>query len=153
MITTSSKVRGHLFLPVFVYDAVTFTEAHGFCSPLNLNGATMLDQLTLTWSRLGQLTSDLCPQTVDMHKEKVFRREIGVFTAVRRVPRSHKILPPTSMQPRPSYSRKPINYQQLDSLGHGMKVTHTLVCSNIFSFEFVFDFCPKKALTEVRNTF
>ncbi|CAI5676706.1 unnamed protein product [Oreochromis niloticus] len=66
---------------------------------------------------------NLIGQTVDMHKEKVFRREIGVFTAVRRVPRSHKILPPTSMQPRPSYSRKPINYQQLDSLGHGMKVS------------------------------
>ncbi|XP_004556600.1 ABI family, member 3a isoform X1 [Maylandia zebra] len=66
---------------------------------------------------------NLIGQTVDMHKEKVFRREIGVFTVVRRVPRSHKILPPTSMQPRPSYSRKPINYQQLDSLGHGMKVS------------------------------
>lgn len=63
MITTSSKVRGHLFLPVFVYDAVTFTEAHGFCSTLNLNGATMLDLLTLTWSRLG--SSNLRPLSSD----------------------------------------------------------------------------------------
>ncbi|XP_042337033.1 ABI gene family member 3-like, partial [Plectropomus leopardus] len=62
-----------------------------------------------------------------MHKEKVSRREIGVFTAVRRVPRSHKILPPpqpsAGTQPRPPYSRRPINYQQLDGLGHGMKVS------------------------------
>eukprot|EP00064_Thunnus_orientalis_P024782 superscaffoldBa00011179_g25092 len=60
-----------------------------------------------------------------MHKEKVSRREIGVFTAVRRVPRSHKILPPApaGTQPRPPYSRRPINYQQLDSVGHGIKLT------------------------------
>lgn len=70
---------------------------------------------------------NLIGQTVEMHKEKVSRREIGVFTAVRRVPRSHKILPPSQppagTQPRPPYSRRPINYQQLDGLGHGMKVS------------------------------
>lgn len=66
-----------------------------------------------------------------MHKEKVSRREIGVFTAVKQVPRSHKILPlsssSTAAQPRPPYSRRPINYQQLDSLGHGMKVSLQVV--------------------------
>ncbi|XP_070779504.1 ABI family, member 3a isoform X2 [Enoplosus armatus] len=66
---------------------------------------------------------NLIGQTVEMHKEKVSRREIGAFTAVRRVPRSHKILPPAGTQPRPPYSRRPINYQQLDGLGHGMKVS------------------------------
>uniref|UniRef100_A0A3B4URS4 Osteoclast-stimulating factor 1 n=1 Tax=Seriola dumerili TaxID=41447 RepID=A0A3B4URS4_SERDU len=72
---------------------------------------------------------NLIGQTVEMHKEKVSRREIGVFTAVRRVPRSHKILPPSQpaavTQPHPPYSRRPINYQQLDGLGHGVKVSHT----------------------------
>ncbi|XP_037647293.1 ABI family, member 3a isoform X5 [Sebastes umbrosus] len=70
---------------------------------------------------------NLIGQTVEMHKEKVSRREIGVFTTVRRVPRSHKILLPAQpaggTQPRPPYSRRPINYQQLDGLGHGMKVS------------------------------
>ncbi|XP_068581881.1 ABI family, member 3a isoform X2 [Cebidichthys violaceus] len=67
---------------------------------------------------------NLIGQTVEMHKEKVSRREIGIFTAVRRVPRSHKILlPPAGSQPRPPYSRRPINYQQLDGLGHGIKVS------------------------------
>ncbi|XP_059204892.1 ABI family, member 3a isoform X1 [Centropristis striata] len=66
---------------------------------------------------------NLIGQTVEMHKEKVSRREIGVFTAVRRVPRSHKILPPPQPPARPPYSRRPINYQQLDSQGHGMKVS------------------------------
>ncbi|KAK5885681.1 hypothetical protein CesoFtcFv8_019369 [Champsocephalus esox] len=61
-----------------------------------------------------------------MHKEKVSRREIGVFTAARRVPRSHKILPPllaAGSKPRPPYSRRPISYQQLDGIGHGIKVS------------------------------
>lgn len=70
---------------------------------------------------------NLIGQTVEMHKEKVSRREIGAFTTVKRVPRGHKILPPSQKpsgaQPRQPYSRRPINYQQLDGLGHGMKVT------------------------------
>lgn len=65
-------------------------------------------------------------QKVEMHKEKVSRREIGIFTAVKQVPHSHKVLPlnpsSTTAQPRPLYSRRPINYQQLDNVGHGMKV-------------------------------
>lgn len=69
-------------------------------------------------------------QKVEMHKEKVSRREIGVFTAVKQVPRSHKVLPltpsSTATRPRPPYSRQPINYQQLDGVGHGMKVSLSL---------------------------
>uniref|UniRef100_A0A1A7XI53 ABI family, member 3 n=1 Tax=Iconisemion striatum TaxID=60296 RepID=A0A1A7XI53_9TELE len=83
---------------------------------------TLLDAQT---NQLRQLESsiNLIGQTVEMHKEKVSRREIGVFTAIRRVPRSHKIIPPTGTQPRPPYSRQPISFQQLDELGHGMKVS------------------------------
>ncbi|KAG9343798.1 hypothetical protein JZ751_013179 [Albula glossodonta] len=33
-------------------------------------------------------------KTVDMHREKVARREIGVFTTAKRVQRNHKIIPP-----------------------------------------------------------
>lgn len=62
-------------------------------------------------------------QTVEMHKEKVARREIGILTTIRRVPRGHKIIPPTAAQLRPPYSRQPISYHELDGLGHGMKVS------------------------------
>ncbi|KAM9744846.1 ABI family, member 3a [Menidia menidia] len=65
----------------------------------------------------------LIGQTLDMHKEKVSRRDIGAFTAVRRVPRGHKVVPPATRQPRPPYSRRPISFQQLDGLGHGVKVS------------------------------
>ncbi|KAK2833961.1 hypothetical protein Q5P01_017850 [Channa striata] len=88
------------------------------------NVLSLLDAQT---NQLRQMEAsiNMIGQTVEMHKEKVARREIGVFTAVRRVPRSHKILPPqpAAVQPRPAYSRRPINYQHLDGVGHGMKVS------------------------------
>ncbi|XP_061906410.1 ABI family, member 3a isoform X1 [Entelurus aequoreus] len=69
---------------------------------------------------------NLIGQTVEMHREKVSRREIGIFTAVRQVPRGPKILPPpqpaAGSQSRPPYSRRPISYQQLDYIGHGLKL-------------------------------
>ncbi|XP_028842302.1 ABI family, member 3a isoform X1 [Denticeps clupeoides] len=75
-------------------------------------------------SQLHQIESsiNLIGQTVDMHREKVARREIGVFTAAKRVPRNHKIIPPaTGKEPKAKYSRTPISYANLDRLGHGMK--------------------------------
>ncbi|XP_072225280.1 ABI family, member 3a isoform X2 [Leuresthes tenuis] len=87
--------------------------------------SSVLSLLDAQTNQLRQMESsiNLIGQTVEMHKEKVSRREIGAFTAVRRVPRNHKIIPPTAPQPRPPYSRRPISYQQLDSVGHGMKVS------------------------------
>lgn len=69
----------------------------------------------------------VCVQTVDMHREKVARREIGAFTVAKRYSRSHKVIPPAPCnEPKPKYSRTPISYSSLDTLGHGMKVhTHT----------------------------
>ncbi|XP_047212050.1 abl interactor 1-like isoform X1 [Girardinichthys multiradiatus] len=86
---------------------------------------SVLSLLDAQTNQLRQMESSInvIGQTVEMHKEKVSRREIGTFTAVRRVPRNHKIIPPTGAQPRPPYSRRPINYQQLDELGHGIKVS------------------------------
>ncbi|XP_056608588.1 ABI family, member 3a isoform X1 [Triplophysa dalaica] len=61
-------------------------------------------------------------QTLDMHRDKVARREIGVFTVPKRVPRSHKIVPPAkSTEAKPKYSRTPISFSILDSVGHGIK--------------------------------
>ncbi|KAA0705636.1 Abl interactor 2 [Triplophysa tibetana] len=61
-------------------------------------------------------------RTLDMHRDKVARREIGVFTVPKRVPRSHKIVPPAkSTEAKPKYSRTPISFSILDSVGHGIK--------------------------------
>uniref|UniRef100_A0A4W3HAB4 ABI gene family member 3 n=1 Tax=Callorhinchus milii TaxID=7868 RepID=A0A4W3HAB4_CALMI len=61
---------------------------------------------------------------VDMHKEKVARREIGSFTASKTLLRVHKIVPPAIPEQREKYSRKPIVYTILDDIGHGMKETN-----------------------------
>jgi len=64
-----------------------------------------------------------------MHREKVARREIGAFTVAKRVSRSHKIIPPAkNKEAKLKYSRTPISFSSLDSVGHGVKVsTHNLM--------------------------
>ncbi|XP_072549967.1 ABI family, member 3a isoform X3 [Salminus brasiliensis] len=57
-----------------------------------------------------------------MHREKVARREIGVFTMGKRYTRSNKVIPPAEGKgSQPKYTRTPISYSALDTLGHGMK--------------------------------
>ncbi|CAF95639.1 unnamed protein product, partial [Tetraodon nigroviridis] len=95
---------------------------------INTLASSILHLLDAQTNQLHHMESsiNLIGQKVEMHKEKVSRREIGVFTAAKQVPRSHKVLSLSSSslttQPHPPYSRRPINYQQLDSVGHGIKV-------------------------------
>ncbi|KAI1884164.1 hypothetical protein AGOR_G00223620 [Albula goreensis] len=90
-------------------------------STLATNVLKLLDAQT-TQLRKMESSVNLISQTVDMHREKVARREIGVFTTAKRVQRNHKIIPPmVSQEPKPKYNRSPITYCSLDSIGHGMK--------------------------------
>ncbi|KAM7378923.1 hypothetical protein PAMP_004511 [Pampus punctatissimus] len=61
------------------------------------------------------------PQTVDIHKEKVARREIGILTTNKNTSRTHKIIAPGNMERPVRYIRKPIDYTLLDDVGHGVK--------------------------------
>ncbi|XP_040473379.1 ABI gene family member 3 [Falco naumanni] len=60
-------------------------------------------------------------QRVDMHKEKVSRREIGSLTVSKRFPSYQKIMPPPSPPCLEPYYRKPLNFSILDDIGHGIK--------------------------------
>lgn len=62
------------------------------------------------------------PQTVDIHKEKVARREIGILTTNKNTSRTHKIIAPANPERPVRYIRKPVDYSLLDDLGHGVKV-------------------------------
>lgn len=64
-------------------------------------------------------------QTVDIHKEKVARREIGILTTNKNTSRTHKIIAPGNMERPVRYIRKPIDYTLLDDVGHGVKVRKT----------------------------
>lgn len=66
--------------------------------------------------------SPLAPQTVDIHKEKVARREIGILTTNKNTSRTHKIIAPANPERPVRYIRKPIDYSLLDDMGHGVKV-------------------------------
>lgn len=66
-------------------------------------------------------------QMVNMHMEKVARREIGTLATVMRLPPSQKVIPPESLPPLTPYYRKPLNFSCLDDIGHGVKVRGTLL--------------------------
>ncbi|KAK5889807.1 hypothetical protein CesoFtcFv8_013391 [Champsocephalus esox] len=61
-------------------------------------------------------------QTVDIHKEKVARREIGILTTNKNTTRSHKIVAPSNPERPVRFIRKPIDFNVLDDIGHGVKV-------------------------------
>lgn len=62
-----------------------------------------------------------------IHKEKVARREIGVLTAGRNVPRpigmKNGIIYPEQTERPIKYTRKSIDYTILDDVGHGVRVS------------------------------
>ncbi|NWH53817.1 ABI3 protein, partial [Fregata magnificens] len=60
-------------------------------------------------------------QKVDVHKEKVSRREIGSLTVSKRFPSYQKIMSPSSPPCLEPYYRKPLNFSVLDDIGHGIK--------------------------------
>lgn len=61
-------------------------------------------------------------QAEQIHREKIARREIGLFTANKRPNRIPKIIYPANPERPIKYTRKPIDYSILDEVGHGVKI-------------------------------
>uniref|UniRef100_A0A3Q3JHV0 Abl-interactor 2b n=1 Tax=Monopterus albus TaxID=43700 RepID=A0A3Q3JHV0_MONAL len=91
---------------------------------INTLANNVLQMLDIQASQLRRMESSVnhISQTVDIHKEKVARREIGILTTNKNVSRSHKVVAPANPERPVRYIRKPIDYSMLDDIGHGVKV-------------------------------
>ncbi|XP_067863246.1 abl interactor 1a isoform X3 [Heptranchias perlo] len=90
---------------------------------INALANNVLQLLDIQASQLRRMESSInhISQTVDIHKEKVARREIGILTTNKNTSRTHKIIAPASVERPVRYIRKPIDYTVLDDVGHGVK--------------------------------
>ncbi|XP_072105312.1 abl interactor 2-like [Mobula birostris] len=95
----------------------------GVVYQINTLAEKVLRLLDLQASEISQMESSIncISQRVEMHKEKVARREIGTFTTIKTTPKINKIIPPSNPIQRVKYTRKPIVYTLLDDIGHGVK--------------------------------
>lgn len=64
-------------------------------------------------------------QAVDIHKEKVARREIGALASSKNITRAQKIVLPTQKERPQKFMRQRLDFTCLDSIGHGTKVTES----------------------------
>ncbi|NXX23374.1 ABI3 protein, partial [Podargus strigoides] len=90
---------------------------------VNSLATAFLRLLDLQAAELRKVEADVTcvAQRVDMHKEKVSRREIGSLTVSKRFPSYQKIMSPPSPPCLEPYYRKPLNFSVLDDIGHGIK--------------------------------
>uniref|UniRef100_A0A672P194 Abl interactor 1 n=2 Tax=Sinocyclocheilus grahami TaxID=75366 RepID=A0A672P194_SINGR len=90
---------------------------------INALANNVLQLLDIQASQLRRMESSInhISQTVDIHKEKVARREIGIVTTNKNTSRTHKIIAPANIERPVRYIRKPIDYTVLDDVGHGVK--------------------------------
>ncbi|XP_061444258.1 ABI gene family member 3 [Rhineura floridana] len=83
----------------------------------------ILKMLDLQAAEARQVEANVCSitQVVEMHKEKVARREIGALAVCKKFPHYQKIIYPSCLKPLEAYYRKPLNFNSLDEIGHGIK--------------------------------
>lgn len=102
-------------------------------------------QITGLVSQASHLT-----QADQIHREKVARREIGLFTANKRPGRIPKIIYPTNPERPTKYVRKPIDYSLLDDVGHGVKLPPSQPASQPFERQDTEpDWAPKNYIEKV----
>uniref|UniRef100_A0A8C6K6C5 Abl-interactor 2b n=1 Tax=Nothobranchius furzeri TaxID=105023 RepID=A0A8C6K6C5_NOTFU len=87
---------------------------------INTLANNVLQMLDIQASQLRRMESSInhISQTVDIHKEKVARREIGILTTNKNTSRTHKIIAPANPERPVRYIRKPVDYSLLDDMGH-----------------------------------
>ncbi len=61
-------------------------------------------------------------QAVDIHKEKVARREIGALASSKNITRAQKVVVPAQKERPQKFFRQRLDFTCLDGIGHGTKV-------------------------------
>jgi len=89
--------------------------------------SSMLNLLAEQDDELTRLNSaiDNLSERVDIHCEKVARREVGALTARKPISKAPTIITPVNPERPVKYVRKQINYGELDEIGHGVKMGST----------------------------
>ncbi|KAG8140117.1 hypothetical protein E2320_002841 [Naja naja] len=90
---------------------------------INNLARNILKIFDLQTTHLQQVEANVCSieQVIEMHKEKVSRREIGMLTVCKTFPPYQKIIYPKKLEPLQPYYRKPLDFSTLDDIGHGIK--------------------------------
>lgn len=89
---------------------------------LALNMLSLLDQQVMKLEDMESKINHIA-ETVDIHKEKVARREIGVLASSKPTGRTHRIIAPAEQEKLLRYTRRTTDYSVLDNLGHGVKTS------------------------------
>ncbi|ETN74394.1 SH3 domain protein [Necator americanus] len=90
---------------------------------INTLARDLLDMLDLQTDKISSLTGqiDNIDVVVNIHKEKLARREIGALTTNKSVQKQPKIIAPAVQEPPQRYKRTPIDFSVLDGIGHGVR--------------------------------
>ncbi|KAM3820883.1 ABI gene family member 3 isoform 1-T1 [Vipera latastei] len=90
---------------------------------INSLARNILKIFDLQTTHLQQVEANVCSieQVIEMHKEKVSRREIGMLTVSKTFPPYQKVIYPKNIEPLQPYYRKPLDFSTLDDIGHGIK--------------------------------
>jgi len=91
---------------------------------INTLASNLLQMLELQAEKLEEMETQVgnIAEIVDIHKEKVARREIGILTTNKTINRQHKIVQPATQEKPQRYNRQKINFEKLDDIGHGVKL-------------------------------
>lgn len=64
-------------------------------------------------------------QAVDIHREKVARREIGSLASSKNITRTQKVVAPTQKERPQKFTRRTWDFKVPDRIGHGTKGTES----------------------------
>ncbi|XP_074597056.1 abl interactor 1-like [Brevipalpus obovatus] len=94
---------------------------------INALAYSLVHMLDLQETQLAEMESQInhINQTVNIHKEKVARREIGAITTGKSSYRLLKLIIPANPERPGKYTRTAIDYSLLDDIGHGVKIPDT----------------------------